>query len=84
MQVAGNACDPGVDCKEPWYNIHKGAQILVDKMGGNPNGNIISALGQYNGWMPGMKASGEYGPEGQKVSYLDDMLNKWLQGKTSW
>ena len=39
------------DCKEPWYNIHKGAEILVDKMGGNPDGNIISALGQYNGWM---------------------------------
>ena len=53
MQVAGNACDPG-DCKEPWYNIHKGAEILVSKMGGDPNGNIISALGQYNGWMPGM------------------------------
>ena len=53
MQVAGDACDPG-DCKEPWYNIHKGAEILVSKMGGDPNGNIISALGQYNGWMPGM------------------------------
>jgi len=85
MQVAGNACDPG-DCKEPWYNIHKGAEILVSKMGGDPNGNIISALGQYNGWMPGMHAGAGavYGPEGQKVSYLDDMLNKWLQGKSSY
>lgn len=52
MQVAGNACDnPSGDCQEPWYNIHKGASILVDKMGGNPDGNIVSALGQYNGWM---------------------------------
>lgn len=71
---------------------------MVDKMGGNPDGNIISALGQYNGWMPGMvrlrsgvrlvtspmltriifslpqfAAQGaEYGPQGQKVSYLDE------------
>jgi hypothetical protein len=53
MQVSGDACGdaPNGDCKEPWYNIHKGAKILVDKMGGDPNGNIISALGQYNGWM---------------------------------
>lgn len=87
MQVAGNACDnPSGDCQEPWYNIHKGASILVDKMGGNPDGNIVSALGQYNGWMPGMYAANgaQYGPQGQKVSYLDDMLNKWLQGKSSY
>jgi membrane-bound lytic murein transglycosylase MltF len=52
MQVAGNACDnQSGDCQEPWYNIHKGASILVEKMGGDPNGNIIEALGMYNGWM---------------------------------
>jgi membrane-bound lytic murein transglycosylase MltF len=52
MQVAGNACDNSAgDCKEPWYNIHKGAEILVEKMGKNPDGNIIEALGKYNGWM---------------------------------
>lgn len=87
MQVAGNACTQS-DCKEPWYNIHRGASILVDdKLGGDvENGNIIQALGQYNGWMPGMQVGwgAQYGPSGQTIAYLDDMLNKWMQGKNAY
>lgn len=88
MQVAGNACDSsnpsGPACRDPWYNIHKGAWILVsDKMGGNLDSNIILALGQYNGWFEKMAvgSGAEYGPAGQKISYLNDMLNMRMQGK---
>lgn len=88
MQVAGNACQGVADCKDPWYNIHRGANILVaEKLNGDiENGNIIQALGQYNGWMPGMQVGwgAQYGPSGQTIAYLDDMLNKWMQGKSAY
>ncbi|PSR98913.1 hypothetical protein PHLCEN_2v4233 [Hermanssonia centrifuga] len=55
MQITKDKCGaaPGGNCKEPWYNIMTGAQFFSGLINDN-DGNILLAIGQYNGWSKGM------------------------------
>lgn len=53
MQITSDKCTDGIDCSDPDYNI-KTAAYLLKGLIDNSGGNVVKALGQYNGWQPGM------------------------------
>lgn len=52
MQITSDKCQDGVDCSDPDFNIKTGAYYLKSLID-NSGGNVIKALGQYNGWEAG-------------------------------
>lgn len=81
LQITQDKCGgaPGGNCHDPEFNIKTGGQYLKDTMD-QFGGNFLEALGQYNGWTKGMKASGNCGPQGQNLNYLQGNLNGFFQG----
>lgn len=56
MQITSDKCQDGVDCSNPDYNIRVGAEYLKSLIDNN-GGNVVKALGMYNGWQAGMSVN---------------------------
>ncbi|KAL5631939.1 hypothetical protein ACGC1H_000084 [Rhizoctonia solani] len=92
MQITHDKCGqaPNGNCKDPWYNIHTGAKYLADQINNN-GGNVLKAVGTYNGWSDGMT----YGKATaarytnccrcqNNLDYLHQFFNGWMQGKDAY
>ncbi|CAE6485995.1 unnamed protein product [Rhizoctonia solani] len=92
MQITHEKCGgaPGGNCKDPWFNIHTGAKYLADQIN-NCGGNVLEALGSYNGWYKGLT----YGKATaarytnccrcqNNLDYLHQFFNGWMQGKDAY
>jgi len=86
MQITAEKCSEGIDCTDPDYNIKTGAYYFKNRLDEN-NGNVLLALGQYNGWYAGLTVAKATAVKGQccqcqnNLNYFQQMLNGWLQGK---
>lgn len=84
MQLTPDKCKHA-DCYDVEQNIEIGAKYFksqLDKF----DGNVIEALGAYNGWFRGMTyneaTSKKYGCHAQRnLDYHFQMLNGWILGK---
>ncbi|KAI9606903.1 hypothetical protein H4Q26_006447 [Puccinia striiformis f. sp. tritici PST-130] len=88
MQITKDKCGgaPGGNCADPDYNIEMGAKTFASGLSG-ANGNVLVALGGYNGWTPGLtKAKAMEAKKNgccvcqQNLDYLHQFLNAWIQG----
>ncbi|QRV82569.1 glycoside hydrolase family 23 protein [Ceratobasidium sp. AG-Ba] len=88
MQITKDKCGgaPGGNCKDPAFNIDKGSQYLAKSID-DSNGNVLQAVGTYNGWYPGLTY--EKATAAAKTSccrcqnncdYLHQFFNGWMQG----
>ncbi|GFZ51606.1 hypothetical protein JCM24511_09373, partial [Saitozyma sp. JCM 24511] len=90
MQIAPSNCNPpsGTSCWDVDYNIQRGAELFSNMISSN-GGNVIAAVGSYNGWSKGMTyadATAE-ASEGDcsaqnNLDYLTQFFNGWMQGKS--
>ncbi|KAM0755750.1 lysozyme-like protein [Meredithblackwellia eburnea MCA 4105] len=92
MQITTDKCNGmgGSACAEPDYNIKTAAAYfkgVLDQAGGD----VLSALGSYNGWYPGLTYNQAIAARWsgccecqQNLDYLYQMLNGWLLGKTGY
>ncbi|SPC62185.1 uncharacterized protein UHOD_08814 [Ustilago sp. UG-2017b] len=91
MQITPDKCGgaPNGNCKDPWFNVDTGARYFkttLDQCGGN----VLQAIGQYNGWQVGLtvqkataaKAQGNCSAQ-NNLDYLYQMLNGWFLGKAN-
>ncbi|KAJ1595636.1 hypothetical protein NDA11_005822 [Ustilago hordei] len=91
MQITRDKCRgaPNGNCKDPWFNVDTGARYFkttLDQCGGN----VLQAIGQYNGWQLGLtvkkataaKAQGNCHAQ-NNLDYLYQMLNGWFLGKAN-
>ncbi|CAE6470223.1 unnamed protein product [Rhizoctonia solani] len=92
MQITHDKCGgaPNGDCREPWFNIHTGAKYLKGQVD-SYNGNILKAVGSYNGWSDGMTYSKATAARysnccrcQNNLDYLHQFFNGWLQGKDAY
>ncbi|KAI5479624.1 glycoside hydrolase family 23 protein [Pseudohyphozyma bogoriensis] len=92
MQITQDKCNGmgAAGCSAPDYNIDTAAAYLASQIKA-ANGNILTALGQYNGWVPGMTFTSATAAEysdccecQNNLDYLHQMLNGWLLGKTGY
>jgi hypothetical protein len=89
MQITQEKCGgaPNGDCREPGFNIGRGAQYFADTLNGN-GGDLLKSIGNYNGWFVGMtmgaataaRAQGHCLAQ-QNLDYLMQTLNGWYQGR---
>ncbi|KAJ9128240.1 hypothetical protein QFC24_000532 [Naganishia onofrii] len=88
MQAAANRCASGniASCMEPYNNIKLGADIFNEKLSLS-GGNVIQAIGMYNGWDVGMTYDGAH--NGKECShnrnrdYVHSIVNGYMQGTDS-
>ncbi|CAH7685952.1 lysozyme-like domain-containing protein [Phakopsora pachyrhizi] len=88
MQITKDKCGgaPGGDCSSPDYNVMMGAKTFADGLSSS-NGNVLVALGAYNGWEKGLtkekalqaKAQGCCECQ-QNLDYMQQFLNGWILG----
>ncbi|EJD02769.1 glycoside hydrolase family 23 protein [Fomitiporia mediterranea MF3/22] len=87
MQLTKDKCGdaPGGDCKNPDFNIRKGAEYFAQSLQDN-GGSVLLTIGRYNGWYEGMT----YGDATSAMytsccrcqkncDYLHQFVNGWLQ-----
>lgn len=86
MQITPDKCPSSGNCKDPWTNISIGSQYLKSRIDGF-GGNFLEAIGGYNGWYRGMKASDATSrmytacKSQQNLDYLTQNCNGWFLGK---
>lgn len=84
MQLTPDKCK-NANCWDANTNVQMGAKYFkgqLDSFGGN----VLEALGSYNGWQKGLTysraTSTQYGCHAQNnLDYLNQMLNGWALGK---
>ncbi|KAJ1021883.1 hypothetical protein NDA16_003645 [Ustilago loliicola] len=91
MQITPDKCGgaPGGNCKDPGFNVDTGAKYFkstLDQCGGN----VLQAIGQYNGWQLGLTVQKATAAKSQgnclaqnNLDYLYQMLNGWFLGKAN-
>jgi len=87
MQIAPPNCEDGHNCWDVDYNIRRGAQ-LFRKMIDDSGGNVLQAIGAYNGWPLGLtvgqataaKSRGQCLSQ-NNLDYLYQYTNGWMQNK---
>ncbi|TKY87025.1 hypothetical protein EX895_003702 [Sporisorium graminicola] len=91
MQITPDKCGgaPNGNCKDPWFNVDTGAKYFkttLDQCGGN----LLQAIGQYNGWSVGLTVQKATAAKSQgncyaqnNLDYLYQMLNGWFLGKAN-
>ncbi|SJX66518.1 uncharacterized protein SRS1_11346 [Sporisorium reilianum f. sp. reilianum] len=91
MQITPDKCGgaPNGNCKDPWFNVDTGAKYFkstLDQCGGN----LLQAMGQYNGWSIGLTVQKATAAKWQgncyaqnNLDYLYQMLNGWFLGKSN-
>jgi len=81
MQITPDKCEG--DCSDADNNIGIGARYFAGVVASS-GGNLISAMGQYNGWFPGMtEADANNHPScgsRNNLDYLQDVFNGYCQG----
>lgn len=89
MQITPDKCGgaPNGNCKDVGFNVNTGAQYfrtVLDQYGGN----VLQAIGQYNGWQKGLTVASATAAKAQghcyaqnNLDYLFQMLNGWFLGK---
>ncbi|KAL1742473.1 lysozyme-like domain-containing protein [Schizophyllum fasciatum] len=87
MQLTQDKCGgaPEGNCKEPEFNIRKGAEYFRGVLDGN-GGDLLLSIGAYNGWQRGMtygqataaRYSGNCHWQ-NNLDYLHQFLNGWIQ-----
>jgi len=86
MQITEDKCTSGINCSDPDYNIKTGAYYFKSRLDAN-NGNILLALGEYNGWYSGLTVSKATAIKDtccqcqNNLNYHQQMLNGWFQGR---
>lgn len=88
MQITPEKCEGRSDaeCRDPYFNVMTGAKYLKKRLDDNA-GNILLAMGGYNGWEPGMtkgEVLGRACRDQPNLDYHDQILNHWLQGEAGW
>jgi len=87
MQITKDKCGgaPGGNCRDPAYNIDTGAKFLRSQLN-DFDGNIIAAVGTYNGWSLGLtKAKATKAAHSScctcqnNLDYIFQFVNGWLQ-----
>ncbi|KAF5351642.1 hypothetical protein D9756_007546 [Leucocoprinus leucothites] len=58
MQITKDKCGgaPGGNCRDPDFNIRTGAKYFASTLD-DVGGDVLLAVGRYNGWYPGLTAS---------------------------
>ncbi|KAH9822281.1 family 23 glycoside hydrolase [Melampsora americana] len=88
MQITSDKCGgaPGGNCADPDYNIAMGAKTFADGLSAS-GGNVLLALGAYNGWSKGLTYSQAVAAKDtgccvcqQNLDYLQQFLNGWVLG----
>ncbi|PLW21003.1 hypothetical protein PCANC_11267 [Puccinia coronata f. sp. avenae] len=88
MQITKDKCGgaPGGNCADPDYNIDMGAKTFASGLT-EANGNVLLAVGGYNGWTPGLtkQKALQHKDEGccvcqQNLDYLHQFVNAWILG----
>lgn len=90
MQIAPPNCEPGVNCWDVDYNIRRGAQLFRQMIDAN-GGNVLAAIGAYNGWRKGMTVSDAMAAKWQghcrnqnNLDYIFQYCNGWMQNKNAY
>jgi len=86
MQLTPDKCSdsPGGNCQDIYFNVNTGAKLFSKLLTDN-GGNLLLAIGHYNGWSKGMTydkatAAGK-GPNCRwqnNLDYLFQYLNGWV------
>lgn len=91
MQITPDKCGgaPNGNCKDIAFNVNTGAKYfrtVLDQYGGN----VLQAIGQYNGWQKGLTIASATAAKNQghcwaqnNLDYLFQMLNGWFLGKNN-
>jgi hypothetical protein len=90
MQIAPPNCEAGHNCWDVDYNINRGAQLFRQMIDAN-GGNVLAAIGAYNGWQKGMtydsataaRWSGHCRNQ-NNLDYLYQFTNGWMQNKNAY
>lgn len=85
MQITPDKCRQS-NCYETGYNVLTGAKYFKGVLDGQCGGNALCAIGQYNGWSPGLTyaraTNKQWGCYAQNnLDYLNQLLNGFTQGK---
>ena len=90
MQIAPPNCEAGNDCWNVDYNIRRGAQLFSQMIDAN-GGNVLAAIGSYNGWQTGMTVGDGTAAASQgncfaqnNLDYLHQFCNGWMQNKNAY
>lgn len=92
MQITEDKCDgrDATDCADPDFNVETGAKYFASQLSAY-NDNVLTALGQYNGWYAGLTyaaataaATGSCCECQNNLDYLHQFLNGWMLGKTGY
>ncbi|KAJ3571690.1 hypothetical protein NP233_g3591 [Leucocoprinus birnbaumii] len=87
MQITKDKCGgaPGGNCRDPDFNIHAGAKYFAATLD-SLDGDVLLAVGQYNGWYPGLTVGKAEAAKKkgccrcqQNLDYLQQLFNGWLQ-----
>lgn len=87
MQITPDKCGgaPGGNCFDPDFNIHTATAYFAGRIAAN-NGNLLQAIGEYNGWYQGMTVQAATAAANtscchcqQNLDYVHQLLNGWLQ-----
>ncbi|KAF5370720.1 hypothetical protein D9758_001899 [Tetrapyrgos nigripes] len=87
MQLTHEKCvnAPNGDCQDPDYNIKTGAEYFARTLK-DKGGDLLQAIGSYNGWFKGMTYSDATAAANtgccrcqNNLDYLQQFLNGWCQ-----
>ncbi|ODO07820.1 hypothetical protein I350_03399 [Cryptococcus amylolentus CBS 6273] len=92
MQLTADNCDgaPDGNCYDVDFNIERAAKLFSDLVSSN-GGNVLLAIGSYNGWYSGLTQAeataaaltGECSAQ-NNLDYLHQFCNGWMQGKSGY
>ncbi|KAJ7217828.1 lysozyme-like protein [Mycena pura] len=87
MQLTKDKCGgaPNNNCKDPEFNIKKGAAFFAKTLSDN-NGDLLLSIGEYNGWYKGLTRAKATAARytsccrcQNNMDYLHQHLNGWMQ-----
>ncbi|WWD07408.1 hypothetical protein V865_005506 [Kwoniella europaea PYCC6329] len=92
MQLAQVNCGgaPGGNCYDVDFNIGRAAELFSNLIQAH-GGNVLTAIGSYNGWQPGLTVGSATAAAGQgrcaaqnNLDYIHQFCNGWMQGKSGY
>ncbi|WRT64544.1 uncharacterized protein IL334_001476 [Kwoniella shivajii] len=92
MQLASVNCGgaPGGNCYDIDFNIQRAAELFTNLIDAN-GGNVLLAIGSYNGWSKGLTVGAATAAAGEgrcaaqnNLDYIHQYCNGWMQGKSGY
>ncbi|WWC86666.1 uncharacterized protein L201_001543 [Kwoniella dendrophila CBS 6074] len=92
MQLASVNCGgaPGGNCYDIDFNIQRAAELFSNLIQAN-GGNVLLAIGSYNGWQAGLTIGSATAAASQgrcaaqnNLDYIHQYCNGWMQGKSGY